>query len=80
MLIGSIAVAHGAMTLGTLVAFVGLYQLMVWPIDSMGYLLANAQEAVSAADRIYEVLDTQPSIVDAAEPAPAATSPAGEPS
>lgn len=62
--VGSIAVAHGALTLGTLVAFSSLFQLMIWPIESMGYLLANAQEAVSAADRIYEVLDTEPSIVD----------------
>jgi ATP-binding cassette subfamily B protein len=62
--VGSIAVAHGTLTLGTLVAFSSLFQLMIWPIESMGYLLANAQESVSAADRIYEVLDAEPTIVD----------------
>lgn len=68
--VGSIAVGHGALTLGTLVAFSSLFQLMIWPIESMGYLLANAQEAISAADRIYEVLDTEPSIVDGPHPTP----------
>lgn len=64
VLIGSAAVAHGALTLGTLVAFVSLFLLLVWPIESMGYLLANAQESISAAERIFEVLDTPPVILD----------------
>ena len=62
--VGSIGVAHGTLTLGTLVAFSSLFQLMIWPIESMGYLLANAQEAISAADRIYEVLDTVSTVTD----------------
>ncbi|HEX5494912.1 MAG TPA: ABC transporter ATP-binding protein [Mycobacteriales bacterium] len=64
VLVGAVAVSGGAMTLGTLVAFVSLFLLMVWPIESLGWLLANAQEAISAADRIFEVFDTPPSIVD----------------
>ena len=38
--------------------------MLVWPIDSLGWIIANGQEAMTAADRIYEVLDVQPSIVD----------------
>jgi ATP-binding cassette subfamily B protein len=64
VLIGAYAVAHGALTLGGLVAFVSLFLMLVWPIESLGWILAQAQEADTAAQRIYEVLDTQPSIVD----------------
>jgi ATP-binding cassette subfamily B protein len=64
VLIGSYAVAHGALTLGGLVAFVSLFLMLVWPIESLGWILAQAQEADTAAQRIYEVLDTPPSIVD----------------
>jgi ATP-binding cassette subfamily B protein len=61
---GSAAVATGRMTTGALVAFVALQLMLVWPIDAMGYIIANAQEAMTAADRILEVLDTESSIVD----------------
>ncbi|MGI8870153.1 MAG: ABC transporter ATP-binding protein, partial [Mycobacteriales bacterium] len=64
VLIGAIAVAHDSMSLGTLVAFASLYELMLWPIMSLGWLLASAQEAVAAADRLYDVLDEQPTIND----------------
>ena len=50
--------ADGGMTLGELVAFVSLQLMLIWPIDALGYIIANAQEAMTAADRIYEVLDT----------------------
>lgn len=61
---GSVAVANGGMTLGELVAFVSLQLMLIWPIESLGWIIANAQEAMTAADRIHDVLDTPPSIVD----------------
>jgi ATP-binding cassette subfamily B protein len=38
--------------------------MLVWPIDSLGWIIANGQEAMTASDRIYEVFDVRPSIVD----------------
>ncbi|GAA4247591.1 ABC transporter ATP-binding protein [Dactylosporangium darangshiense] len=61
---GAMAVSAGSLTVGTLVAFVALQVMLVWPIDILGWIIANAQEAMSASARIYEVLDTPPSIVD----------------
>jgi ATP-binding cassette, subfamily B, bacterial len=61
---GAAAVSADRMTVGDLIAFVTLQLMLVWPIDALGYIIANAQEAMTAADRIYEVLDTEPSIVD----------------
>ena len=68
---GVVAVAHHAMTLGQLVAFLTLYLTLVWPIVSLGWLLALTEEAASAARRLFEVLDTEPTIVDPANPVPA---------
>jgi ATP-binding cassette subfamily B protein len=61
---GAAAVANVALTLGTLVAFVSLFLLLVWPIESLGWILAQAQEADTAAERVYEVLDTPPTVTD----------------
>ncbi len=64
LLFGALAVTQNAMTLGDLVAFVSLMLMLVWPVDSLGWIMANGQEAMTAADRIYEVLDTPSTIVD----------------
>jgi ATP-binding cassette subfamily B protein len=65
---GVVAVAHHAMTLGELVAFLTLYLQLIWPIISLGWLLALTQEAASASRRIFEVLDTEPAILDPGTP------------
>jgi ATP-binding cassette, subfamily B, bacterial len=70
---GVVAVAHDSMTLGQLVAFLTLYLQLIWPIVSLGWLLALTQEAASASRRIFEVLDVQPTILDPAEPVAAET-------
>ncbi len=74
LLIGALAVASGSLTTGGLVAFVALVLQLVWPIEAMGYVLALGQEGATAAQRVYEILDTQPAITSlapAAKPAPA---------
>ncbi len=62
LLLGAIAVGAGALTLGTLVAFTTLVLQLVWPVASLGYILAMGQEAMTSADRVVEVLDTVPAI------------------
>jgi ATP-binding cassette subfamily B protein len=64
VLIGAYAVTSGVLSLGTLVAFISLYLTLLWPIESMAWLMAQSQEANSAAERIWEVLDTVPAIAD----------------
>ena len=61
---GALAVGQGTLSIGGLVAFVSLLVLLVWPIESLGEILAMAEEATSAAERIYEVFDTEPAIAD----------------
>jgi ATP-binding cassette subfamily B protein len=61
---GAVAVSLGHLTVGELVAFVSLQLMLIWPVDALGYIIANGQEAMTAADRIYELLDAEPTIVD----------------
>src|SRR6185437_4879640 len=73
LLLGALAVSRHELTLGGLVAYITLALLLVWPIQSMGYLLASGQEAATAAQRVYEILDTEPAITDPAAPPPGVT-------
>ncbi|GAA2155342.1 ABC transporter ATP-binding protein [Nocardioides koreensis] len=63
LLLGAIGVGHGRLTPGELVAFITLMLSLVWPVSSLGVILAMAQEAMTAAARILEIFDTEPDIV-----------------
>lgn len=64
LLLGALAVSRNELSLGGLVAFITLALQMVWPIEAMGYILASGQEAATAAQRIYEIFDTDPAITE----------------
>ncbi|HEY1616136.1 MAG TPA: ABC transporter ATP-binding protein [Streptosporangiaceae bacterium] len=64
LLLGALAVSRHDLTVGGLVAFITLALLLVWPIEAMGYIIAGGQEAATAAQRVYEILDTPPAIAD----------------
>ena len=61
---GALAAGQGRVTLGTLVAFTTLMMSLVWPVSALGFLLAMAQESMTAADRIAEILDAENPITD----------------
>lgn len=67
LLIGALAVGSGSLTLGTIVAFTTYMLQLVWPIASLGHIMVMAQESMTAGDRIHEVLDSEPTIVDGTE-------------
>jgi len=64
LVLGAIAVSQHALSLGGLVAFITLALQLVWPIEALGYILASAEEAATAAQRVLEIFDTEPSIRD----------------
>lgn len=64
LVVGALAVGNGSLTLGGLVAFISLVLMLVWPMESLGKIVANAREAGVAAGRIFEVFDTVPDIAD----------------
>lgn len=62
--VGGHRVLAGRMSIGTLVAFNAYLLLLVWPLRTVGMVVANAQRASTASGRIFEVLDTLPGISD----------------
>jgi ATP-binding cassette subfamily B protein len=59
-----VAVNTGALTVGGLVGFVALFTVLLWPILSLGFLFAFAQETASACDRIGELLAAEITVTD----------------
>jgi len=64
LLIGSIGVGQGSLSLGGLVAAVTTVVYLQWPIDSLGWLLAEANKTAAASDRYWEVRDAPNTIVE----------------
>ncbi|HEY5861181.1 MAG TPA: ABC transporter ATP-binding protein, partial [Actinomycetota bacterium] len=54
--VGSARVASGDITLGDLIGFIALFQLLSWPMRFIGWILAELPRAVVGYDRIEEVL------------------------
>ena len=54
--VGSWRVSTGDITLGDLIGFVALFQLLAWPMRFIGWILAELPRAVVGYDRIEEVL------------------------
>jgi ATP-binding cassette subfamily B protein len=63
-LLGGLAVIHGQLTVGGLVAFTAYLSMLVGPMDMLGWVISMLEEAATAAARVYEVLDTVPEIAD----------------
>ncbi|MFG2884356.1 ABC transporter ATP-binding protein [Streptomyces sp. NPDC048297] len=57
LVLGSVRVADGDLSAGTLVAFLSTALALRWPVDSIGFLLAMSQEAATATERYFEVMD-----------------------
>ena len=83
IVLGAVAVSRGSLTLGGMVAFITLALQLVWPVESLGYIIASGQEAATAGQRVLEIFDVQPEITgqdhgrEAGRAGPAAPQPAG---
>jgi ATP-binding cassette subfamily B protein len=60
LVLGAVQVADGDLSAGTLVAFLSTALALRWPVDSIGFLLAMSQEAATATQRYFEVMDEEP--------------------
>jgi ATP-binding cassette subfamily B protein len=64
LVLGGYLVIHGHLQLGAILQF-NIYLLMMQaPFMMLGMLIMMGQRAAASADRIYEILDEQPTIVD----------------
>ncbi|MEU7185115.1 ABC transporter ATP-binding protein [Streptomyces sp. NPDC045369] len=57
LVLGTVQVADGDLSAGTLVAFLSTALALMWPVESIGFLLAMSNDAAAATDRYFDVLD-----------------------
>jgi ATP-binding cassette subfamily B protein len=62
--VGGGMVGRGEMTLGQFVAFNAYNLLLLWPMISLGWVVALFQRGAAAMDRINEVLDARSAVED----------------
>ncbi|MFE0133653.1 ABC transporter ATP-binding protein [Streptomyces sp. NPDC059037] len=60
LVLGTVQVADGDLSTGTLVAFLSTALALRWPVESIGFLLAMSQESATATERYFEVMDAEP--------------------
>jgi ABC-type multidrug transport system fused ATPase/permease subunit len=65
LLYGGYQAIDGNVTVGVLVAFVGYLQSFFDPIQQLSNLYATYQQGMAAIDKIFDLLDTKPDMVDA---------------
>ncbi|WP_432047459.1 ABC transporter ATP-binding protein [Streptomyces asiaticus] len=70
LVLGTVRVADEDLSAGTLVAFLSTALTLRWPVESLGFLLAMSQDAATATDRYFDVMDAEPAT--AADRPPAA--------
>jgi ATP-binding cassette, subfamily B, bacterial len=70
LLVGGRMVVDGSMTLGAFSAFYLLLAMLVMPLRMLGMWIGQAQRAVAAGERIFEVLDEPEEVSDRTDAAP----------
>jgi len=61
---GGYMVLHGHLGVGAILAFNSYLLMLQAPFTMLGMIVMMGQRAAASADRIYEILDEQPTIVD----------------
>ncbi|MGX1881374.1 ABC transporter ATP-binding protein [Streptomyces sp. NPDC055287] len=72
LVLGTVQVADGELSAGTLVAFLSTALALRWPVESIGFLLAISQDAATATERYFEVMDAPRETEGGASPLPTA--------
>ncbi len=65
LLYGGTQAINGALQIGVIVAFVGYLQVFFEPIQQLSQLYTTYQQGMAALDKILELLETAPDMVDA---------------
>ena len=64
ILYGGYQALNGEVEIGIVVAFIGYLQLFFDPIQQISQLYTTYQQGMAALDKIFELLDTRPDMVD----------------
>jgi ABC-type multidrug transport system fused ATPase/permease subunit len=66
VLYGGTQVIDNALQIGVIVAFIGYLQLFFDPIQQLSQLYTTYQQGMAALDKIFDLLDTEPEMMDGA--------------
>jgi ABC-type multidrug transport system fused ATPase/permease subunit len=77
LLVGSWRVAAGGITLGRLIGFIALFDLLAWPMRFIGWILAELPRAVVGYARIEQVFGEPVTVLPATDPRPLPDGPLG---
>ena len=61
---GGHQVLDGHLTIGGLVAFNVYVAMLIWPLRMLGNIIAQGQRSAASAERVHEVLETDPDIAE----------------
>lgn len=75
--IGGVLALNGSITLGTFLAFATYLATLIGPARMLSGLVVQAQLTRAGAERVYELIDAQPDVVDAAGARPLPAGPLG---
>jgi ABC-type multidrug transport system fused ATPase/permease subunit len=70
LLVGGLQVIHGSTSVGHLTAFYAYVVLLSGPVRWLGMSLSMAQRAVASGNRMFEILDREPSMQSAPDAPP----------
>jgi ABC-type multidrug transport system fused ATPase/permease subunit len=65
LLYGGTQAIDDAIQIGTIIAFVGYLQVFFEPIQQLSQLYTTYQQGMAALDKVFDLLDTAPDMVDA---------------
>jgi ABC-type multidrug transport system fused ATPase/permease subunit len=68
--LGGRGVIEGTLTYGEFALFISLLLQLVWPLESMGWILNLGQRAIASAGRSFAWLDRVPCLPEVASPLP----------
>lgn len=77
LLLGGWLALHGHITIGTFLAFSTYLGQLVSPVRQLSALLTIGQQARAGVERVLEVIDSSPAVVDAADAQPLPDGPLG---
>jgi ABC-type multidrug transport system fused ATPase/permease subunit len=77
LLVGSWRVSAGGITLGRLIGFIALFDLLAWPMRFIGWILAELPRAVVGYARIEQVFGEPVTVLPAVDPQPLPEGPLG---
>ncbi|HWZ90253.1 MAG TPA: DUF1854 domain-containing protein, partial [Polyangiaceae bacterium] len=68
--VGAWEILHHRITVGVLTAFIAYISRFYTRVESMSRVLTVTQRAAAAAQRLFDILDRVPSVIDAKDPLP----------